>query len=128
MCRDANARQVGAGSLTSWIQLHNWVAVGVLLASRDDAGARGRAGWRTGERRCVRMLVGSWLWRRLGLPRVGHNWTVGCAIGGMGAEMDVEDRELLRRAREGDAEAFGRFFRARSGLVLGFLRPRVASA
>ncbi len=42
--------------------------------------------------------------------------------------MDVEDRELLRRAREGDAEAFGRFFRARSGLVLGFLRPRVASA
>jgi RNA polymerase sigma-70 factor (ECF subfamily) len=49
-------------------------------------------------------------------------------MSGMAAEMDAEDRELLRRTREGDAEAFGRFLRARSGVVLGFLRPRVGSA
>jgi RNA polymerase sigma factor (sigma-70 family) len=40
----------------------------------------------------------------------------------------VSDRELLRRTREGDAEAFGVFYRARRGDVLAFLRVRVRSA
>lgn len=38
------------------------------------------------------------------------------------------DRELLRRTRQGDAEAFGAFYRARRGDVLAFLRVRVPSA
>lgn len=37
------------------------------------------------------------------------------------------DRELLRRAREGDAEAFGAFYRERRGVVLALLGPRVAN-
>jgi len=38
------------------------------------------------------------------------------------------DRALLERTRAGDAEAFGEFYRARRGVVLAFLRPRVANA
>jgi RNA polymerase sigma-70 factor (ECF subfamily) len=37
----------------------------------------------------------------------------------------VADRELLRRTREGDAEAFGSFYRARRGAVLAYVRLRV---
>ena len=41
----------------------------------------------------------------------------------------VNDRDLLRRTRLGDAEAFGAFLpRLHRGAVLGFLRVRVASA
>jgi RNA polymerase sigma-70 factor (ECF subfamily) len=40
---------------------------------------------------------------------------------------EVGDRELLERARAGDAECFGEFYRRRRGAVLAFLRPRVAS-
>ena len=36
------------------------------------------------------------------------------------------DRELLERARAGEAECFGEFYRRRCGVVLAFLRPRVA--
>ena len=43
------------------------------------------------------------------------------AVGG------VSDRELLERARMGDAECFGEFYRRRRGAVLAFLRPRVAT-
>jgi len=39
--------------------------------------------------------------------------------------MRPDDRELLRLARDGDAEAFGRFFRAYNGVVLAFLRRRI---
>ena len=46
----------------------------------------------------------------------------------MHAESHVRDRELLRRTREGEAEAFGLFYRERRGAVLGFLRVRVRSA
>ncbi|MGO9821710.1 MAG: RNA polymerase sigma factor [Solirubrobacteraceae bacterium] len=46
----------------------------------------------------------------------------------MSALVHVRDRELLRRTREGDAEAFGLFYRARRGDVLAFLRVRVPSA
>jgi RNA polymerase sigma factor (sigma-70 family) len=46
----------------------------------------------------------------------------------MGAELHVSDRDLLRRTRDGDAEAFAAFYRARRGPVLAFLRVRVASA
>jgi DNA-directed RNA polymerase specialized sigma24 family protein len=46
----------------------------------------------------------------------------------MTAAVHVHDRELLRRVREGDAEAFGFFYRARRGDVLAFLRVRVPSA
>jgi RNA polymerase sigma-70 factor (ECF subfamily) len=46
----------------------------------------------------------------------------------MGAQVHVGDRDLLRRTREGDAEAFGVFYRARRGDVLAFLRVRVPSA
>ena len=42
--------------------------------------------------------------------------------------MHVRDRELLRRTREGDAEAFDVFYLARRGDVLAFLRVRVPSA
>ncbi|HWF74644.1 MAG TPA: RNA polymerase sigma factor [Solirubrobacteraceae bacterium] len=41
--------------------------------------------------------------------------------------MHLGDRELLRRTREGDAEAFAAFYRGRSGDVLAFLRVRVPS-
>jgi RNA polymerase sigma factor (sigma-70 family) len=37
----------------------------------------------------------------------------------------VYDRDLLKRTREGDAEAFGAFFQARRVDVLGYLRVRV---
>ena len=40
----------------------------------------------------------------------------------------VSDRDLLQSARAGDAECFGEFYRRRRGVVLAFLRPRVASA
>jgi RNA polymerase sigma-70 factor (ECF subfamily) len=40
----------------------------------------------------------------------------------------VHDRELLKRTRDGDAEAFGLFYRARRGDVLAFLRVRVPNA
>jgi RNA polymerase sigma-70 factor (ECF subfamily) len=46
----------------------------------------------------------------------------------MGAEVHVSDRDLLRRTREGDAEAFATFYRQRQGAVLAFLRLRVPSA
>jgi RNA polymerase sigma factor (sigma-70 family) len=46
----------------------------------------------------------------------------------MSAALHVRDRDLLRRTRAGDAEAFGLFYRARRGDVLGFLRVRVPSA
>ena len=37
------------------------------------------------------------------------------------------DRELLERARSGDAECFGEFYRRRRSVILAFLRPRVSS-
>jgi RNA polymerase sigma factor (sigma-70 family) len=46
----------------------------------------------------------------------------------MGAEIHVADRELLRRTREGDADAFATFYRARNRAVLAYLRVRVPSA
>jgi RNA polymerase sigma factor (sigma-70 family) len=46
----------------------------------------------------------------------------------MSALVHARDRELLRRTREGDAEAFGLFYRARRGDALAFLRVRVPSA
>jgi RNA polymerase sigma-70 factor, ECF subfamily len=46
----------------------------------------------------------------------------------MAAQVHVSDRDLLRRTRDGDAEAFGAFYRARRGDVLAFLRVRVRSA
>lgn len=46
----------------------------------------------------------------------------------MSVAVHVHDRDLLRRTREGDAEAFASFYRARRGDVLGFLRVRVPSA
>jgi RNA polymerase sigma-70 factor (ECF subfamily) len=45
----------------------------------------------------------------------------------MSAEVHVHDRELLRRTRNGDADAFGSFYRAHRATVLAFLRVRVAS-
>lgn len=45
----------------------------------------------------------------------------------MSAAVHVHDRDLLRRTREGDAEAFGLFYRARRGDVLASLRVRVPS-
>jgi RNA polymerase sigma-70 factor (ECF subfamily) len=44
------------------------------------------------------------------------------------AVVHVRDRDLLQRTRDGDAEAFGLFYRARRGDVLAFLRVRVSSA
>jgi RNA polymerase sigma-70 factor (ECF subfamily) len=44
------------------------------------------------------------------------------------AAVHVDDRELLRRTREGDPEAFGSFYKARRGDLLAFLRARVPSA
>lgn len=46
----------------------------------------------------------------------------------MSVAVHVHDRDLLRRTRGGDAEAFAAFYRARRGDVLGFLRVRVPSA
>jgi RNA polymerase sigma-70 factor (ECF subfamily) len=43
----------------------------------------------------------------------------------MTAAVHVDDQELLRRTRAGDAEAFAAFYRARRGDVLAFLRVRV---
>jgi RNA polymerase sigma factor (sigma-70 family) len=45
----------------------------------------------------------------------------------MGTEVHVSDRDLLLRTREGEAEAFAAFYRARRGDVLAFLRLRVAN-
>jgi RNA polymerase sigma factor (sigma-70 family) len=44
------------------------------------------------------------------------------------AAEDVSDRVLLERARLGDADCFGEFYRRRRGAVLAFLRPRLASS
>ena len=44
------------------------------------------------------------------------------------AASDATDRELLERARAGEAECFGELYRRRRGAVLAFLRPRVWSA
>jgi RNA polymerase sigma factor (sigma-70 family) len=41
---------------------------------------------------------------------------------------DATDRQLLERARAGEAECFGEFYRRRRGAVLAYLRPRVANA
>ena len=46
----------------------------------------------------------------------------------MGVSEHERDRELLTRARGGDAEAFGVFYRQRRGAVLALLRPRVGTA
>jgi hypothetical protein len=46
----------------------------------------------------------------------------------MHAEPHVRGRELLRRKRSGEAEAFGVFYREHRGAVLAFLRVRVRSA
>jgi len=46
----------------------------------------------------------------------------------MSTGVHVQDRELLRRTREGDAEAFASFYRVRRGDVLAFLRVRVRSS
>jgi RNA polymerase sigma factor (sigma-70 family) len=43
------------------------------------------------------------------------------------AANELTDRELLERARAGEAACFGEFYRRRRGAVLAFLRPRVAS-
>jgi RNA polymerase sigma-70 factor (ECF subfamily) len=45
----------------------------------------------------------------------------------MGAQVHISDRELLFRTREGDAESFAAFYRARRGDVLAFLRVRVTN-
>ena len=57
----------------------------------------------------------------------GHNVAPTCVTTRMAAEVHVSDRDLLRRTREGDAEAFGRFYRERRGMVLAYLRLRVPS-
>lgn len=46
----------------------------------------------------------------------------------MGAQVHISDRDLLRQTRDGDAEAFATFYRARRGDVLAFLRVRVANS
>jgi RNA polymerase sigma factor (sigma-70 family) len=46
----------------------------------------------------------------------------------VGVEIHVADRELLRRTREGDADAFAVFYRERHRAVLAYLRVRVSSA
>ena len=56
------------------------------------------------------------------------NEGIAASLSTMSAAVHVRDRDLLRRTREGDAEAFGLFYRARRGDVLGFLRVRVPSA
>ena len=57
-----------------------------------------------------------------------HNGMSSCVTAGMDAEIHVADRELLRRTREGDADAFATFYRSRSRAVLAYLRVRVPSA
>ncbi len=58
----------------------------------------------------------------------GHKRLGCCVFLTMSAGVHIHDRELLRRTREGDPEAFAAFYRARAGDVLGFLRVRVPSA
>lgn len=62
------------------------------------------------------------------IVRLVTNEGVAASLSIMTAAVHVHDRELLRRVREGDAEAFGFFYRARRGDVLAFLRVRVPSA
>jgi len=45
----------------------------------------------------------------------------------MGAQVHISDRDLLRQTRDGDADSFATFYRARRGDVLAFLRVRVAN-
>ena len=56
------------------------------------------------------------------------NERVPASLPTMSVGVHVHDRELLRRTREGDAEAFGCSTRSRRGDVLGYLRVRVPSA
>jgi RNA polymerase sigma factor (sigma-70 family) len=56
------------------------------------------------------------------------NEGVAASLSTMSTAVHVHDRELLKRTREGDEEAFGGFYRARRGDVLAFLRVRVPSA
>lgn len=56
------------------------------------------------------------------------NLALAASLPTMSVSVHVYDRELLARARGGDAEAFGAFYRARRGDVLGYLRVRVPSA
>lgn len=58
----------------------------------------------------------------------GHKRVGSCVLLTMSAGVHIHDRELLRRTREGDPEAFAAFYRARARDVLGFLRVRVPSA
>jgi RNA polymerase sigma factor (sigma-70 family) len=46
----------------------------------------------------------------------------------MSIAVHVRDRELLRRTRDGDPEAFGDFYRRRRGDLLAYLRVRVPTA
>jgi RNA polymerase sigma factor (sigma-70 family) len=62
---------------------------------------------------------------------VGHKSVASCVNVVMDPEnaaREPTDRELLERARAGEAECFGELYRRRRGVVLAFLRPRVASA
>jgi RNA polymerase sigma factor (sigma-70 family) len=56
------------------------------------------------------------------------NKGVAASLPTMSSAGHVHDRELLTRARAGDAEAFAGFYRARRGEVLAFLRVRVPNA
>lgn len=58
----------------------------------------------------------------------GHKSMESCVNPVMDPEAAASDGELLERARAGDADCFGEFYRRRRGVVLAFLRPRVASA
>jgi RNA polymerase sigma factor (sigma-70 family) len=58
----------------------------------------------------------------------GHNRRGSCVNVVMDLPSEVTDRELLGRARAGDAQSFGAFYRRRHGAVLAFLRPRVRNA
>lgn len=62
------------------------------------------------------------------IPPTGHKSIVSCVNLVMDPEAAASDRELLERARAGDGDCFGEFYRRRRGAVLAFLRPRVASA
>lgn len=55
------------------------------------------------------------------------NEGVAASLPTMSSAVHVQDRDLLRRTREGDPEAFAAFYRARRGDVLAFLRVRVPS-
>jgi RNA polymerase sigma factor (sigma-70 family) len=48
-------------------------------------------------------------------------------MGSLRRASDTPDRQLLQQARDGDAECFGEFYRRRRGVVLAYLRPRVAN-